>query len=226
MKQAILFANGKVQLPFTLASYLPTAAVIIAVDGGIHNCLSLGFQPNILIGDFDSIGDKELTTFQEGDVDIIRYPTHKDETDLELALQHTIMLGIKDVIILGGLGARWDMTIANILLISNPLYKDMNIKFLDGSQELFILKAGEDSKIMGQPGDTLSLIPLMGDVRGIRTIGLEYPLNNETLEFGTARGVSNILNYEQVMVYYQEGLLCCVHRREGNSRESKDREKR
>jgi thiamine pyrophosphokinase len=224
MKQAIVFANGKMEFPFTLASYIQTTPVIIAVDGGIHNCLSLGFQPNILIGDLDSIGVEELNIYLENGVDIIRYPTHKDETDLELALQHTIMLGINAVLILGGLGARWDMTIANILLISNPVYKDMNIKFLDGDQELFILNAGDVSRILGQVGDTLSLIPLLGDVKGIQTHGLEYPLNNEILEFGTARGVSNVLNFEQVQVFFQEGLLCCVHRKAVNIWASKESE--
>ena len=62
-----------------------------------------------------------------------------------------------------------------------------------------------------QPGDTVSLLPLGGDVSGITTEGLKYPLNNEELTFGPARGISNRLEKPSAHVKLSKGLLLAVH---------------
>ncbi len=200
MKQAIIIANGKMERPDALSSYLNSSTLIITADGGIYNCISLGLRPNVIIGDLDSIKDEELTIYTQAGTEIFKYPKRKDETDLELALQYALKIGITDLIIIGGLGARWDMSIANILIIAHPMYADINIRLLDGHQEIRLLRAGDSTIIHGHPGETISLIPLAGDVLGITTSGLEYPLNDETLQFGTARGVSNVFILEQVQI--------------------------
>jgi len=216
VKKAIIIANGQVVKPPNLKNYITSSAIIIAADGGIHNCISLGIRPNIIIGDLDSIEVRKIEEYWDAGVQIIQYPTHKDETDLELALHHTKEIGVCEVILLGGLGARWDMTIANILLIAHPQYKDMNILILDGTQELFILRAGLHSIVHGHPGGLISLIPIAGDVTGIVTSGLEYPLNDETLQYGTARGVSNVFTQEQAQIFITQGVLLCVINRGEN----------
>jgi thiamine pyrophosphokinase len=210
MRQAVIFTNGRLEKPPDLSLIVQPKSLIIAVDGGIRNCLSLGFQPDILIGDFDSIGKEELVRYQADGLKTIQYPSRKDETDLELALDYVTRLEIRDVVILAGLGSRWDMSMANIMLMAHRDYSGMNIRFLDGFQELFLLKAGENNVILGEPGDTLSLIPLGGDVSGIFTSGLEYPLKNEILQLGTGRGVSNTFTHKQAEISYTQGLLLCV----------------
>jgi thiamine pyrophosphokinase len=216
MRRAIIIANGRMEKPPNLASYIQASTLIIAVDGGIHNCISLGIRPNVIIGDFDSIESDDLTVYRDSGMNIIRYPTHKDETDLDLALRYAMNREVSEMIIIGGLGARWDMTIANILLIAHPMYTGVNIRLLDGSQELFLLTAGNHSVVKGQPGDTLSLIPLVGDVSGVITNGLEYPLSDETLQFGSSRGVSNVLILDQAHIFFRQGLLLCILNRVGN----------
>ena len=216
MKQALIIANGKMEKPPALSSYVSASTLIIAADGGIHNCISLGIQPNVIIGDLDSMESEEIPIYREAGVDVIQYPTHKDETDLELALQYAKKHEVSDLIIIGGLGARWDMTIANILLIAQPMFTGINIHLMDGTQELFLLKPGVQSVVHGHPRDTISLIPLTGEVSGVITDGLEYPLNDETLQFGTSRGVSNVLLMKQAQIYFQQGFLLCILNRTGN----------
>jgi thiamine pyrophosphokinase len=213
MKQAIIFANGKMEKPEFLSSYLDSSTLIIAADGGIYNCISLGIRPNVIIGDLDSIMDEDLSIYREAGTEIIEYPKHKDETDLELAIQYALKIKVTDLLIIGGLGARWDMSIANILIIAHPMFADLRIRLLDGHQEIRLLRAGDPTIIHGQPGETISLIPIAGDVLGITTTGLEYPLNDETLQFGTARGVSNVFILEQVHISIKQGLLCCISNR-------------
>jgi thiamine pyrophosphokinase len=220
MKRAIIIANGRMEIPPNVASIFQKSDVVIAADGGIHNCQVLGLQPDIIIGDLDSIEQDELTARQSAGAFITRYPTHKDETDLELALQFALRDGVSEVTILGALGARWDMSFANVLLAAHPAFARLNIRILDGRQELVLLRAGARLQLQNRIGDTISLIPLRGDAHGIITSGLEYPLSKETLAFGSPRGVSNVIRQEQTEVFLAEGLLLCIlDKREGEYHE-------
>jgi thiamine pyrophosphokinase len=210
MKQAIIFANGSMENPQQIQSEIQSSSLIIAVDGGTKNCKKYGLHPNVIIGDLDSMDSTEIKAYQDSNVQLLQYPTHKNETDLELALHYVVKNEIDEVVILGALGVRWDMTISNILLIANPAFDTLHIRILDGNQELFLLRAGTSSGIHGNTGDIVSLIPLAGDVIGITTNGLEYPLIDEDLVFGAARGVSNVLLHDNAQIFFKEGQLLCT----------------
>ncbi len=210
MKRSIIVANGWIEPSQILRSELRSVPFVIAADGGTHYCKELGIQPNVIIGDLDSLEQDEVRSYREAGVEIIQHPTHKDETDLELALHYALSLGITEVTILGALGKRWDMTIANLLLAAHPTFNQISIKMIDGDQEVILLPPKKKTTIPGTPGETLSLIPIRGDATKISTQGLEYPLSNEILKFGTARGVSNVFTTNRAEIFYREGLLLCI----------------
>ncbi len=216
MKRAIIFANGRMEKTPEILPIIQTSDFVIAADGGTHNCEALGIKPDLIIGDLDSIEPDDVTSYRETGVEVIRYPTHKDESDLELSLEYTFAHGYTEIIIIGGLGERWDMTMINILLMAHPKYSGLNIRLLDGTQELFLIKSGMPVDLPGKPGDTLSLIPLAGDACGISTHGLEYPLNNETLQFGASRGVSNVFTAASAQINFSQGLILCIINRGKN----------
>ena len=159
----------------------------------------------MIIGDFDSLGSKDISSYQQAGVEISQYPTHKDETDLELALYVCINHEVTHVFIIGALGNRWDMTIANILLAVHhqvlPVIHSL-IGWLQMSLPSFEGKVTWISMV--DQDDTLSLIPLGGDARGITTHGLVYPLIDETLYFGSSRGVSNVILSDQAQVIIRD----------------------
>ena len=215
MKRAIIFANGRMDVAPPIIKDIQTSDLIIAADGGTNHCKKLGITPNVIIGDLDSLDPIDLSNYHQAGVEIIQYSTHKDETDLELALQLTLKHEITQVIIIGALGARWDMTITNVLLAAHPRYAKLCIRILDIFQELVILRGEAQLDIKGKPGSIISLIPIAGDVNGITTHGMEYSLNNETLNFGTSRGVSNVLLHPHAQVFIKGGiLLLCVNHKE------------
>jgi thiamine pyrophosphokinase len=207
MRRVFIFANGRMDEPPEILKDISSSDLIITADGGTHHCKSLGIIPNVIIGDMDSLASSEVSSYQDAGVLIIQYPTHKDETDLELALQYTVRQGVRDVFIIGALGSRWDMTVANILLISHPDFSSLIIRLLDGSQELTLLRGYQEADIQGRSGSPISLIPLAGDAHGITTHGLEYPLNNETLSYGSSRGVSNVFLQDHARILVKDGLL-------------------
>ncbi len=204
--RAIIFANGG----FTDPPALQPDDLIVAADGGARHCLALGLTPKIVIGDFDSLNEQQIKMLQQYGAELIRYPTRKDFTDLELALQLAQQRGADEVVVLAALGGRWDQTLANVLLPASQQFASCNIRLVDGAQEISLIHAGQCLQVHGQPGDTLSLIPLSSDACGVATQGLEYPLRDETLVFGATRGVSNVLQAETAWVSLEKGLLLCV----------------
>ena len=85
---------------------------------------------------------------------------------------------------------------------------NVHARIVEGAQEAFLIQS--KAMIEGQPGDTVSLIPLGGDAEGVTTVGLEWPLTEDTLRFGPARGVSNMLTAEQASVRVRCGSLLCI----------------
>jgi thiamine pyrophosphokinase len=207
---AVIFANGVFTNSTQVKSAVKTADLVIAADGGARHCLDIGIIPDIVIGDFDSLDADELKHLSSGGSDIIQHPARKDYTDLELALLHALEKGVDEVAILGALGKRWDQTLANILLPASADFANLVIRLLDGSQEVNLLRSRETIILRGRPGDTVSLIPLCGNAQGVRTRGLEYPLENDDLVFGSTRGISNVITAPEASVYLDQGILVCV----------------
>lgn len=208
--RAVIFANGDLRQPEQVPGSLLPGDLLIAADGGARHCAELGLLPHYAIGDFDSLTQAEVDNLSAQGVNIIRFPERKDFTDLELALHHAQELGCNPLLVYGALGQRWDQTLANLLLLASPRLKSTTIRLIDGNQEITLLQPGQPTTLAGQPGDTLSLIPLAGDAHGITTQGLEYPLHQETLHFGATRGVSNVLTGPEACIRFEQGLLLCT----------------
>ena len=208
--RTIIFANGMFNNPLRLPALLRPDDILIAADGGARHCRALGLIPQVAIGDFDSLTEEELAELSTLGAKIIRHPQRKDYTDLELALDYALEQKPQEILIVGALGLRWDQTLANLLLPARCAAAKVRVCLLDGLQEIYLLVAGQTLVVNGQPGDTVSLIPIGGDAQGISTNGLEYPLKDETLYFGATRGVSNLLVNQKAQVTLRLGLLICV----------------
>jgi len=206
-KRIIIFANGDLPDPDKAHALLRESDFIIAADGGTRHALALGLTPNIIIGDLDSLNVERLTFNAE----IIQSPADKNETDLELAIQHALTLNPEQIIIAAALGGRLDQTLANIALVSNVQRSTSNVRLDDGIEEVFFCH--EQTQIKGASGDIVSLIPWQGEVTGIVTTGLKWPLQNEILYPQKTRGISNEMMNDTATIQIKSGLLLIIHRR-------------
>ncbi len=207
--RAVIVANGPLVRPPFRRFVMGEDDLVVCVDGGANNAIALGLKPDVVIGDMDSLGPELREHLEQEGCRFVEYPSRKDETDSELAVRYALSQGAKEFILLAALGGRIDHTLANIMLLALPELEAMGARLIDGHQEVLLVR---DKVLMeGEPGDTVSLIPLSGDVVGIDTEGLEYGLQNGTLKFGAARGVSNVLVAAQASVRVKRGLLLLVH---------------
>jgi thiamine pyrophosphokinase len=205
-----IFAAGTINNFQTIRIKSQPGEMIIAADGGARHCNALGIVPDLIIGDLDSLGQDELNFFKNLGVQFLSFPARKDDTDLELAIQYACQHHPNSITIYGALGMRWDQTLANLMLLASPELDCVQVRIIDDNQEIFLVRPNEQVKIFGTLGDTVSLIPIGGNAHGITTLGLEYSLSNETLYFGKARGVSNVLRENPASVSLRAGSLICV----------------
>ncbi|MBI5671569.1 MAG: thiamine diphosphokinase [Chloroflexi bacterium] len=208
----LIFANGEVGDGPLVRRVLADAAgaAVVAADGGARVAQYYGLPVQTLIGDLDSLTAAELAALAAQGADIRRYPEEKNETDLELALLLAAEQGAMWIRVLGAVGGRLDQTLGNVYLLALPELAGRDVRLVAGRQETWLLYSGE-SVIHGTPGDTVSLMPISGLVRGVRTENLYYPLRDETLAFGPARGMSNVMQAETARVWTQDGILLVVH---------------
>ena len=208
--KALILVNGELYRPDVLRSRIGKEVfdLVLGVDGGSRYAGTLNVTIDAVIGDLDSLTVQEQKRF--GSTKYISYPPEKDESDLELSLLYAKEQGAGEIIMVGAMGGRIDMTIANILLLAHTNFSTCRIEFWHGEQTGRPVKPPGEA-ISGQPGDTVSLIPLGGDASGITTQGLKYALNDAVLTFGSSRGVSNLMTGQSAHVRLLHGQLLAIH---------------
>jgi thiamine pyrophosphokinase len=206
---AVVVADAPVGDLQPFRDLLQRADLVIAADGGARHVLALKMIPQVAIGDFDSLDVRSFAQLEQAGVEIRRHPVHKEETDLELALLLAVEQGSTCIHVLAALGGRPDQHLANLQLLTHPAFANVDVRLLHERWEAFAIR--RSASIYGTPGDIVSLLPMTEVVTGIITTGLYYPLQNEALRLGPARGVSNVLVSSQADVTIERGILLCMH---------------
>ena len=211
MPGALIFVNGELPDPGAARTIIQPDDVLIAADGGARHALKLGLIPSVIIGDLDSLSEAEVRVFNEMGVHILRYPQNKDETDLELALQHAMKSGYHPIGIVAALGGRLDQVIGNLSLLADPESIEAGVRVDDGLTEAFFITS--KATVHGRVGDIVSLLPWGLPAEGVSTDGLVYPLTKETLLPYRTRGISNQMLADTTKITVKRGTLLCVHHR-------------
>ncbi|MCQ3935560.1 MAG: thiamine diphosphokinase [Chloroflexi bacterium] len=204
----IIFANGSLPDLEKARALLRPDDFILCADGGTRHALALGLTPNLIIGDLDST-TLDLRPLTQKGMQVIRHPADKNETDLELAIEHALTLNPNQILILAALGGRMDQTLANISLLGNSSLVTRNLRITDGVEELFFCR--DQVQVEGRSGDIVSLIPWQGEVTGVFTENLRWHLHHETLYPDKTRGISNEMTADVATVSITSGLLLIIH---------------
>jgi thiamine pyrophosphokinase len=192
-------------------------AAVVAADGGYARAVALGFAPDVLVGDMDSLAADQAAAAEAAGAVIRRFPPDKDESDTELALVEAMALGATRLTVLGAFGGpRLDHALANVWLLAHPRLAAADLVLLDGAARARLMTApGPDGGQVTQPlpgrlGATVSLLPFGGDAEGVTTHGLRYPLRDEPLRVGPARGLSNVRVAGDAAIDLRRGRLLVV----------------
>ena len=190
--------------------------LVVAADGGARLAGPLGVTIHRWVGDGDSIDPDALDRLRESGVSIGLVARDKDASDAELAILEALAAGAVEISVVGGLGGpRVDHALANIGLLSLPALEGVPARLLDPSARITLIRApGPDGpvrlELRGRAGDIVSLLAMGGDVDGVTTEGLRYPLRDEPLPAGPARGLSNVRLGDACAITVRRGHLLVV----------------
>ena len=208
---AWVLASAPVDDPELATRGLRRPDVVIAADGGSSLAARLGLVPALIVGDMDSSNAAIVTDFEAQGVEVRRYDHHiKSETDTELAVFAALEWLPYEIVLLGAVGGRLDHTLANIFLLANARLAGTRVRIVDDNEQVFVAHPGIWTDVHRNVGDTVSLLPVGGSANGVTLEGFEYPLQDEPLPQGYARGVSNRLTKSLGRIWLDEGMLLVV----------------
>ena len=212
--RAVVVAHGDVD-PRDRAQ-LAGADLVVAADGGTLALEQWGVVPHAIVGDLDSLGMERALEYGARGVTVVPFSPEKDESDLELAIGFATEAKADDIVLLGVFGGeRFDHELANTLLIGADEYRGLRMRAVRGDTTVRALHGGEELELAGTQGDLVTLLAVRGDAEGVRTHRLRYPLAGETLYFGAARGLSNVVVSEGASVACGRGVLLVIETRTG-----------
>lgn len=197
---ALVICSGDVLSKKAIVPLLKKKPFIVCADGGANKARILGIRPHAIIGDLDSITSKTQKYFSR--VETIHI-ADQESTDLEKALDFLLKLLIPSATVVGATGGRPDHSLANLSILKK-YHKRIRLLFSDQYCDIRII----DSKIVfkAMVSSVISLMPL-DRCEGIRTIGLKYSLDNESLELGEHEGTSNVVISSPVRITVEKGCL-------------------
>ncbi|MBN2221653.1 MAG: thiamine diphosphokinase [Vallitaleaceae bacterium] len=213
---AIVVSGGKValrELEHCISRYRNKGKIpfIIGVDKGVEALDILHLQPNLIMGDFDSVNPEILAKYQE--LEQLRYHSEKNATDTHLAIAYLIEQGFADLLLFGATGTRWDHSLANLFLALQ--YEGIRIRIVDENNliELYRLMDEKEEKsfefqkesdVSGSSYAYLSIVPMEATMIQ-KTQGVKYPLKEALLSPFDSYGVSNEILGEEAEVYIKTG---------------------
>lgn len=195
---ALIIANGAACNAELLGQLLEWSPLVIVLDSAMERVMELGIKVDVLLGDFDRGFDPEIYKTTQYPIEIIHTP-NQDKTDLEKAFDYLIDRKIPAANVVWATGKRADHTITNVTNIVR--YRDLlKIVILDDHSKIFLLPQKFEKWYTANT--PISLIPI-GEVSGLQSDNLIYPLQNDTLTMGYRTGSSNSVA--------QDGLVTITH---------------
>ncbi len=186
---------------------------LVGVDRGALFLLQHHHKPDISLGDFDSVTDEEAAAIQISSRNFLSCdPVMKDLTDTEMAFAWALEQSPAEIIILGGLGSRFDHSLANVHLLLKGLKAGVSTCLLDEKNELRLME--KHLTISKGSFSHVSLLPLTMEVTGINLTGFQYPLHNATLTIGDSLGISNVIVDQEGSIEIRSGYLLVIKSRD------------
>ena len=170
---------------------------IVCSDGGYDRLQKLGIEPDVLIGDMDSVSKRPNR-------DIIYYPPEKDATDGELSLDYAMSKNPDTRHFYGVFGGRPDHVEGNYCLMYKAFLKGINVIAMNNDYTMYM--TDKPITLENVKGKTLSVVPFLDKVHVHNEEGLKYPMDELTITRNSSRGISNVCLENKITINIASGL--------------------
>ena len=199
-ESAVLVANGEKPVSNYAKQLIAKNNLKICVDSNLSFFKELDVEPDIIIGDLDTVDINK-----SGSKSTIVNEEDQNKTDLEKSLDYCIAQNINDIYIIGATGERDDHSLANIMIAQQ--YSDtLNIEMISNFFQIFFVNGSKE--ILEKKSRNLSMISLISDNK-ITTSGLEYNLSDQKLN-SFSHGISNRIISDKCLIKSKEKLILFI----------------
>ena len=219
MIDTIIVSGGNIHSDFALDFLKKNKTentCLIAADRGVEFFMGTDLEPDVAVGDFDSLsaeGAKYMETLKH--TEIRRLKPEKDDSDTQSAANYAIEQGTERIMILGATGNRIDHLMANFGLLMLGKIKQVQIVLVDAYNYMSLIESGMILKKEEQFGKYVSFFPIEGEVTGLTLKGFKYPLNSYTLKVeDSGLTVSNEISDPEAEVTFETGKLLMIMSRD------------
>lgn len=219
MTDTIIVSGGDIHSDFALDFLKKNKTentCLIAADRGVEFFMGTDLEPDVAVGDFDSLsaeGAKYMETLKH--TEIRRLKPEKDDSDTQSAANYAIEQGTERIMILGATGNRIDHLMANFGLLMLGKIKQVQIVLVDAYNYMSLIESGMIIKKEEQFGKYVSFFPIEGEVTGLTLKGFKYPLNSYTLKVeDSGLTVSNEISDPEAEVTFETGKLLMIMSRD------------
>ena len=203
--------------------------LLIAADSGMEFLFRNQLVPDVIAGDFDSVGQEAYEHFVgEGMEDascegtwkkdikpeILRLNPIKDDTDTEFVIREAIRRGATSITVLGGTGTRLDHVMGNVHLLGIGLGCNVEIELVDAHNRVRMISSELVLEREKQFGDFVSILPFAGDAKGVTLKGFKYPLDKAVVKSFSSLGISNEIVEDKAVVQVEDGVLLVIESRD------------
>lgn len=201
--KAVVISGGNPLSRENALSYLKETDFVVCADKGIEYALSYGVNPDLAVGDMDSVDSAALLKIDKSK--IILSSAEKDFTDTHLAVIKAIEAGADDISIICATGLRSDHSMANIRLLL--IIDEAGAHGRIADDENIITLCTDKTIFKDKTGTTVSLLALSDDTRGIALDGFKYPLDNVSAGLAWTTGISNVIISSKAEITLESGKL-------------------
>ena len=201
-KKAFIYTGGTVFCEYVTEK--PEAGdLVIAADAGYLTAQKMGITPDILLGDFDTLGVENIP---DG-IECMRVPAEKNDTDTQLAVSTAIERGAKEIVIVGGVSGRLDHTLSTLAVLES-LWERKNDRIYatltDGKNRVRFLR-NSGTILPRSQYRYFSLIAADELVKGVTLEGCKYPLKNGRISRRHQWAVSNEITGNCALIEISRG---------------------
>lgn len=205
---AYVYTGGKI-FPEYISEKPKGEDIIIAADSGYNNAKLCGVMPNILIGDFDSLGK-----IPDGIDEVLQLPPEKDLTDTQLAVETAIEKGADNIVIISGTGGRLDHTLSNLAILEGLWQRNVRCLLTSGQNRVRYIKNSGHILLRDRNYKYFSVVACDDIVKGVSIDGAKYPLKNVKLTRRLQYAISNEIDGNCALITVKKGGIYIIESRD------------
>ena len=205
----LLMANGDYGELSWYRQFKDSFDRVICVDGGTAWAMRIGLVPHRVVGDMDSISLEAMDYAASLGTEFTVVPREKENTDFQLGLELAEQDGASEIVVWGGTGSRLDHSLSNLFSASALVLLGIKVCFRSPREDVHLIN--DRLVLPGKVGDTVSLITLGDESRGVTLRGFQYPLANATLNGRWQHAVSNVIADPDPEVAIGSGVVAVIH---------------